>query len=62
MTNAILAVFGLGGGELLILVAILIIAGFLLIGALTAVVFCVMRMLSRKPEAPPQPPGSSDSK
>lgn len=48
MTNGILAVFGMSGGELLIVLVALAIGGVLLVGGATAVAYFVVRMLSRR--------------
>ena len=48
MTTGLLAVFGLSGGELLLVLAVLAIGGLLLVGAATTAGYFVIRMLSRK--------------
>jgi hypothetical protein len=50
MTNAMLAVFGLSGSELVLILATLLIGGLVLIG-LGLIVFLIVRILSRKSES-----------
>lgn len=60
MANSMLAVFGLSGAELLLVLFFLAIGGVLLIGAATAVAYFTIRMLSKRTDAPqpPIPPSS----
>ena len=49
MTNAMLAVLGLSGGELVLILAALLIGGMVLIG-LGVLAFLIIRTISRKSE------------
>ena len=51
MTNPMFAVFGLGGGELVLILAALLVAGMVLLG-LGVLAFLIIRTLSRKSEPP----------
>jgi hypothetical protein len=51
MNNPIVAVFGLSGGELLIVLAALFVGGVVLIALATLVVATVLRLLSNRAKA-----------
>ena len=55
MTNAMLAVFGLSGGELMIVLVALLIGGMVLVG-LGVLAFLIIRTISKKSE--PANPGA----
>ncbi len=56
MTNAMLAVLGLSGGELVLILAGLLIGGMVLIG-LGVLTFLIIRTISKKSEPSQSPSG-----